>query len=114
MTEKAASQSRAAIETTIPVQAQKTVATHSYVAPMTIKATVLNHRRKFNIFKSNKDYSVIVLCHKTQKQTELISSKSSLFLNLPMDSFITGFRNEKGYFFPQEIGINIVLKSTNQ
>ncbi len=75
-----------------------------------VSAKVLKHGRKFNIFKSQKDYTVTVECRDTKKQIELVSSKFLLLELLPIEAEIIGFKKGLDYFFPQEIMCKIVLK----
>jgi uncharacterized protein YneF (UPF0154 family) len=75
-----------------------------------VSAKVLKHGRKFNLFKSQKDYTVTIECIDTKKQLELVSGKFLLTELLPVNSEIIGFKKELDYFFPQEIMCKIVVK----
>lgn len=75
-----------------------------------VSATVLKHGRKFNLFKSNKDYTVFVHCHETNQQMELVSGKYTLQVYLPLNTEIHGLNLASDYFFLEEVGCEMILK----
>lgn len=74
-----------------------------------VYATVKDHSRQFNMFKSSKDYTITVLPKNSQQNITLVNSREGLWQSAPIGGEILGIEHEGKYFFGQEMSVQFKL-----
>lgn len=74
-----------------------------------VYATVIDHGRSFNIFKSKQDYAIIAELEGTKEKLTIKHANEDLQRSSPVGDKIIGLNYEDKYFFGEEIGVQFTL-----